>query len=188
MSLSQDQAAESLKEIDRTARRSALAYSYASASPYLIMWGLFWMLGYSVSDLSPKLANPLWTALLVVGIAGSMLIGRRQRLSGLSQPMPSHPGLRFFVTFFAIGMFITATYAIFGHAGLRQQAAFVPLIVALVYSVMGIWKGPRFLVLGIMIAALTLGGFFFLKEHFLLWMAVVGGGSLLVGGLWLKTI
>lgn len=188
MSLSQDQAAESLKEIDRTTRRSALAYSYASTSPYLIMWGLLWMIGYSVSDLSPKLAGSLWMALLVVGIAGGMLIGRRQRTAGLSQAMPTHPGLRFFVTFFAIGLFITATYAIFGHAGLRQQAAFVPLIVALIYSVMGIWKGPRFLVMGIVIAALTLGGFFFLKEHFLLWMAVVGGGALVLGGVWLKTI
>jgi len=188
MSLSQDQAAESLKEIDRTSRRSALAYSYASASPHLIMWGLLWMVGYSVSDFSPKLASPLWIVLLVTGIAGGMVIGRRQRLSGVSQAMPDHPGLRFLVTFFAIGMFITATYAIFGHAGLRQQAAFVPLIVALIYSVMGIWKGPRFLVLGIAIAALTLGGFFFLKEHFLLWMAVVGGSALVLGGLWLKTI
>ena len=188
MSLSQDQAAESLKEIDRTTRRSALAYSYASASPHLIMWGLIWMVGYSVSDLSPKLTGHLWTVLLVIGIAGGMLIGRRQRLSGQSQTMPHHPGLRFFVTFFAIGLFITATYAIFGHAQLRQQAAFVPLIVALIYSVMGIWKGPRFLVMGIVIAALTLGGFFFLKDHFLLWMAGVGGGALVVGGLWLKTI
>jgi len=188
MSLSQDQAAESLKEIDRTSRRSALAYSYASASPHLILWGLIWMVGYSASDLSPNVTGHHWMALLVIGIAVGLLIGRRQRLSGLSQSMPHHPGPRFLVTFFAIGLFITATYAIFGHAGPRQQAAFVPLIVALIYSVMGIWKGPRFLVMGIAIAALTLGGFFFLKEHFLLWMAVVGGGALVLGGLWLKTI
>ena len=188
MSLSQDQAAQSLKEIDRTGRRSALAYSYASAGPHLILWGLIWMIGYGASDVAPKLTGHLWTVLLVIGIAGGMLIGRRQRLSGLSQSMPSYPGLRFFVTFFAIGLFIAATYAIFGHAGVRQQAAFVPLIVALIYSVMGIWKGPRFLVLGIVIAALTLGGFFFLKDHFLLWMAVVGGSALVLGGLWLRTI
>src|SRR5690348_487540 len=136
MSLSQDQAAESLKEIDRTSRRSALAYSYASASPHLILWGLIWMVGYSASDLSPNATSHLWTVLLVIGIAGGMLIGRRQRLSGLSQSIPQHPGLRFFVTFFAVGLFIAATYAIFGHAGPRQQAAFVPLIVALIYSVM----------------------------------------------------
>src|SRR5881392_2357419 len=139
------------------------------------MWGVIWMVGYGASDVAPRPASWLWVALLAIGIAGSTLIGRQQRLSGLSQVRPSHPGLRFFATFFAFWLFIGATYAIFGHAGARQQAAFVPLIVALIYGVMGIWKGPRFLVMGIVIAALTLGGFFFLKEHFLLWMAFVGG-------------
>ena len=187
MSLSQDQAAESLKEIDRTSQRSALAYSYARTSPYLIMWGLIWMAGYGLSDLYPRAGSWHWTALTLGGLLVSIFIGRRQAASG---DVPARPGtgLQVFVTFFAIGLFITATYAIFGHAGPRQQAAFVPLIVALIYSVMGIWKGPRFLVMGIVIAALTLGGFFFLKDHFLLWMAVVGGGALVLGGLWLKTI
>ncbi|HET7084173.1 MAG TPA: hypothetical protein VFI23_05340 [Rhizomicrobium sp.] len=188
MSLSQDQAAESLKEIDRTSRRSASAYSYAHTSPYLMLWGVIWMVGYSASDTGLRLANWLWLGLLVIGVAGNTLIGRRQALSGPPQAWLRHPALRFFATFFAVWMFIGATYAIFGHAGARQQAAFVPLIVALIYVVMGIWKGPRFLVMGIALAGLTLGGFFFLKDHFLLWMGMVGGGALLLGGFWMKTI
>ena len=90
--------------------------------------------------------------------------------------------------FVAFGAFIAATYAVFGRVTPAQQAAFVPLIVALGYTLLGIWKGPRFLVTGIVIAVLTLGGFFFLHAHFLLWMAFVGGGALLLAGLWLRTV
>ena len=37
------------------------------------------------------------------------------------------------------------------------------------------------------IAVLTLVGFFWLPQLFLLWMAVVGGGALIFAGLWLRT-
>ena len=52
MTLSSDQAAESLKEIDRTGRRSAQAYGYANASPFFVIWGVIWMFGYTGSDQS----------------------------------------------------------------------------------------------------------------------------------------
>jgi hypothetical protein len=189
MSLSQDQASENLKEIERTARRSAHVYGYANSSPFFVLWGVIWMVGYGASDLAPKLANLLWIALLAIGVAGSLLIGRRQKLSGQSLARGAqHASLRFFATFLALGLFIVATYAIFGHASGRQQAAFVPLIWALIYSVTGIWKGPRFLAMGVVVAVLTLGGFFFLRDHYLMWMALVGGGALVLGGLWMRTV
>jgi hypothetical protein len=53
---------------------------------------------------------------------------------------------------------------------------------------MGVWKGPRFLITGIVVVALTLGGFYFLHDHFFPWMAVVGGGALILAGLWLRTV
>ncbi len=81
-----------------------------------------------------------------------------------------------------------STYAIFGPVRDTQQAAFVPLIVALMYVLVGIWRGPRFLITGVAVAALTLVGYFHLHEHFLLWMAVVGGGALVLAGLWLRQV
>jgi len=189
MTLSTEQAAESLKEIDRTRRRSADAYVYANSSPFFVMWGVIWMIGYTGTDLYPRVANLLWFALLLVGIAGTILIGRARANAGQPHPgVTRHAGSRFLATFFAIGIFIAATFALFGHVTHEQQAAFTPLIVALVYSIFGIWRGPRFLVTGIAIAALTLGGYFFLHEHFMLWMAAVGGSALVLAGLWLRTV
>jgi hypothetical protein len=189
MTLSTDQAAEKLKEIDRTSRRSALAYSYAHASPHLILWGFVWMVGYGGSDFYPHYAGLLWSVLSLIGFLGSVAIGRACRredhpYSGIKR----YSSLRYLATWLAIGVFILATFTIFGHATRQQQAAYVPLIVALMYSVFGIWKGPRFLVTGIAVAALTLGGYFFLHQHFMLWMAAVGGSALVLAGLWLRTV
>jgi hypothetical protein len=187
MSLTPGEAADSLKEIQRTQSRSASARGYANSSPFLIMWGVIWMIGYGTSDLAPRYSNGAWLLLIIAGFLGSMAIGRARAKGGDPHPgMNSKAGWRFAAMFIAIGVFITATYSIFGSATTAQQAAFSPLIVSLAYVIMGIWKGLRLAVTGIAIAALTLGGFFLLHQHFLLWMAVVGGGALVLGGLWLR--
>ncbi len=71
---------------------------------------------------------------------------------------------------------------------LAAIGAFVPLLVALTYTIFGIWRGARFLYAGVAVAAMTLGGWLALREVFMLWMAFVGGGSLILVGLWLKKI
>ncbi len=187
MSLSPDQAADSLKEIEKTSLRSASAYSYANSSPYFLLWGVIWMIGYAGSDLMPQIAGYLWMGLTVLGFGLSMVIGCATRPAG--DPVAGRQrGWRFFASFLAIYLFVVASFTILMPISTNAQAAFVPLVVALFYSLAGIWKGVRFLVAGIAVAALTLGGFFLLHEHFLLWMAGVGGGALVLAGLWLRKV
>jgi hypothetical protein len=42
-------------------------------------------------------------------------------------------------------------------------------------------------VTGIGMAALTLVGYYLFPAYFFFWMAVVGGGALMLAGLWLRT-
>ncbi|WP_042338501.1 hypothetical protein [Paraburkholderia ferrariae] len=67
-----------------------------------------------------------------------------------------------------------------------QSATLIALIVALFYVLAGLWLGARFVVAGIVLAVLTVFGYFMLAAHFYLWMAVVGGGALMLAGLWLR--
>ena len=67
------------------------------------------------------------------------------------------------------------------------MGAFVPMLMAAIYMVMGLWLGWRYSAIGGALAVLTLGGFFLLPVHFLLWMAFVGGGALILTGLWLRS-
>jgi hypothetical protein len=56
----------------------------------------------------------------------------------------------------------------------------------LVYSIVGLWFGRAFVVIGLSVTVLTLVGYFFLGNAFDLWMAFVDGGGLFLGGLWMR--
>ncbi len=187
MSLSRDQAADSLKEIERTSRRSAQAFSYASASPYLIVWGLIWMVGYAASDLAMRWTSPIWLGLSVIGVLVCMAAGRRQ--AAAHGPDGRASGLRFLASFMVIFVFVYALFAVIGPpANPLASGAVAPLLVAMFYGLVGVWKGVRFLVAGALVAGLTLAGYFWLPQHFLLWMAAVGGGSLVLAGVLLRQV
>ncbi|MDE1985472.1 MAG: hypothetical protein KGL29_09410 [Alphaproteobacteria bacterium] len=185
MSLSPQEAASTLSDVERAARRSGQAYGYRKASPHLIVWGLIWVVGYATTDLRMEYANIVWPVLTVLGVALSTYVGRCESIQG---------GGRYRSSWRVLGLvalaiiFIGATYSIMGHVSGPQQGAFIPLLVGTVYAGMGLWLGPRFLVTGLAVIVLTLGGYFYLQEHFLLWQAVVGGGALILAGLWLRTV
>lgn len=195
MALTPNEAAEMLGEIDRTARRSTEMREYAHSSPHFILWGLIWMVGYTGSYLLPDYGfvgaiNWLWSALTLTGVVVSNLMGRRQaQARHPSQQAASRAkGLRIGMTFLAVWLFVVATFFVMKPVNPMAVGAWIPLIVALLYSIFGIWAGLRFLYAGIVVAALTLGGWLWLREFFLLWMAFVGGGSLMLVGLWLKKV
>ncbi len=195
MTLSHDEAAQTLSEIARTQRRSAQAHEYATSSPQFILWGLIWVAGYTGSHLLPDYGfvgaiNWLWFGLSWVGVIGGMVIGRHQsrHLAPAQQAQERVIGFRVGMSSFAGFLFVVATVIVMRPTDMAAIGAFIPLLVALVYTIFGIWRGTRFLVVGIAVAALTLGGWLYLREVFMLWMAFVGGGSLILVGLWLKKV
>jgi hypothetical protein len=182
--LNAEQAADALKQASATERRSAEAYRYQRFSPYLLLWGVIWVLGYGATDLAPHAAGWIWIALILAALAVSMAIGRHAE--------PARTGAqsnwRYSLFFAAVWAFFAATYAVMKPVSGLQQGAFPPLVVALVYTVMGLWSGPRMVVTGLAVGALTLGGFFYLPQHFLLWEGFVGGGALVLAGLWFRQV
>ncbi len=195
MTLSHDEAAQTLSEIARTGHRSAQAHHYASASPQFILWGLIWVAGYTGSYLLPNYGfvgyiNWLWFGLSNAGVIGGILIGRHQHrhLTPAQQAEARVIGFRTGMSGFAAFLFVVATVAVMQPADWAAIGAFVPLMIALFYIAFGLFYGPRFVYAGIVVAALTLGGWFVVPQLFLLWMALVGGGSLVLVGLWLKKV
>jgi hypothetical protein len=182
MSLSHEEARESLRNVERAERRSTQAYGYQASAPHLIIWGLVWLFGYGATDLHPDLAAITWPGLILAGVIAGAIVGSR---SHRNRTDSSHTW-RFIALAFVIFVFIAGTMAILQPATGAQQGAFVPLLVGTIYVAMGLWVGARFIAAGIAIIALTLGGYFFLHEHFLLWMAFVGGGGLILAGFWFR--
>jgi hypothetical protein len=176
------EAASALSDIDFIARSVRQSTIYQLSSLLIIMWGLLVVVGNLGSFLWPRSAGLFWLAVYVAGIAGSFVI------NGFSY---SRTGIRTFdgrtliafLLFIAFGIFICWL----GHfTPPRQMGTFWAMYFMLAYTMVGLWVGHAYVAIGLSIAALTLIGYFFVGEWFEPWMAVVNGGGLILGGLWMR--
>jgi len=177
------EASEALSDIDDMVRRVRQSRIYDIASQFMILWGVLVFAGNIATWFWPREGNYVWIAVNVVGLAGMFAI------SALTQ---SRTGVRSFdlrvlmayVLFFAFGYFCST---VLGHFTPRQQGTFWPIYFMLFYSMAGLWFGYAFIAIGVCISALTLIGYYFVVGFsFLPWMALVNGGGLILGGLWMR--
>jgi hypothetical protein len=177
---SPSEAEQALREISKTERQSATTYGYRTASPHLIVWGVIWFVGYGSAYLKPAWSI-VWPVLTVIGLAISVWLGWKERHRALPFDW------RYRATLLVVVLFIIAMLPILSPNTPAQISAFVPILVALFYCLVGIWtRGVRMLVTGIVLAVLTVSGYIWMREVFTLWMAAVGGGALILGGIWLR--
>lgn len=184
MPISSQEATAALAAVTQTERRASRLRSYEYGAPHFFLWGLIWILGYGSGALTPQWSGVVWIVLDVVGFAGSFWIGRRA--ARLHHDARSGFGLRFAAgvgTYIALAAAIV--YVMQPHQD-AQVAALPALLVATAYILTGIFRGPRWLIIGVVLGLLTIGGYAFLKPDFMLWMAGAGGGSLLLTGFWLR--
>lgn len=183
MAIQREEAASALNNVENAGRQSARAYRYQQASPHFFLWGAIWVVGYGATygGLRPVM---VWPALVVLGILGSFWLGWR---TGAKSSRAY--AWRYVTTVLAAFLFIEALLTILPPKSGLQVDALFPLLVALAYAILGVWTGgTRIAWLGLALAALTVGAYFWLPQYFLLWMAAVGGGALILGGVWLRRV
>lgn len=175
------EAASALQDIAATERRTREALFYAGGSSILILWGIAWAAGYLITYVSPANANLAWAAVNLLGIAATMLIGyRRSRTRrALWDPRASW-------TFILVVAFGAFTQWLLGAAQWREISLFWATLAMGGYIVAGLWIGRFYVLCGSVVILLSLAGYFWSGPWFCLWMAALGGGSLILGGLWLR--
>jgi hypothetical protein len=181
MTLSPDEAAQALNEIEAAEARSRTAYSYLLGGSYLILWGIIWVFCYSLVDFRPHEVSTIWLIGSAIGILGSVMLGRRRREQ-------ERKGWRAFVPATGYVVFTFAVLTILRPPTVEASSAVVALVVALAYVQIGVHWGNRISIIGVAVAALTLAGYFWIPMHFHLYMAIVGGGSLILAGFWLRRV
>jgi hypothetical protein len=184
MPMTTQEAANALQDIALTQQRASTLRGYERGAPHLILWGIVWAIAYGICDLAPALATPAWLVLDVIGITGSFFIGR----AAVADKSQARYGWRFAGFGVTAVAFVVATYYILQPHELAQFGAFPALFIALIYTVIGIWRGSRWTVAGVTLGVCCVAGYAFFKEHFMLWMAIVGGGTLVLSGLWLRRV
>lgn len=180
MSLSPDEAAKALEEIAAAERVSRAAYDYLIGGAYLMVWGVIWLICFGLIDLAGSPPQLIWIGGCAAGILASVILGRsRRHAAGQSRwraiiPSGSYVGFAFL------------TLEIVPPHRTEQASAVVALVLALAYIQMGTQRGDRLILVGLAIAVLTLAGYWAIPAHYDLYMAIVGGSSLILTGYWLR--
>ena len=180
MTTSKQEARAALTDAENATRRSRELYGYSRTAPYCFIWGAAWFLGYmGQAVLDGAQAAWTWPIVLTAGAAGCAIVGLSQRRRG-ARSMGKE-----WLLFAVIYAFSFSLFAIFRPSGL-QIGAYWPLLCAALYAGLGLWLGVRYLIVGVVLAVLTLFAFFALRDQFYVVMAIAGGGSLVLTGLWLS--
>ena len=179
-----DEARDALELIQETTRQMRRIVAQGGAPYYLILWGAIWTMGFGTSYfLGPgsKTAGIVWVALSTIGILASFGIGWK-----LGQRVRSPQGQRIgllwlFWLFYGI---LIVTFA--KPLSADQMSLLICLLVMMAYVTTGLFYRSRFLIgLGLAITALVVGGYLLVPGFFDLWMAILGGGSLMAAGVYI---
>lgn len=189
MNITREDAASALRDVDAATARSREARAYRVGGPHLVVWGVVWLIGYTLTGLLPSLGlireeqlGLPWLALSLVGVACDLILARRTRLAAAA---PRDLGKMLAPV--AICAFIFATYLVMRPHSTPQYEVFPALVVGLSYVLAGLITGAgRYAVIGVLVFGLALAGFFLLGPLLPYGLAVIGGGGLILGGLWLK--
>ena len=184
-SVSKSEARSALSEIDSVTRRGMALKGYRHAGPFLMLWGVVWGLGYlGMARLAPDYWGWLWLVLDTAGAIGSVILAPKGAKDGLAVVKP----WRMVAGMAACVAFILAIVAVFPKTELLPYIALPGLFVGFLYTVLGVVNAsPRYVWIGATVFVATLAGYYLWPQHLAEWLALVGGGGLFLGGLWLRS-
>lgn len=191
MNVTREEAAQALDDISRANERIAQLKGYHHGAPYFIVWGLVWLVANSGVHFMPAEQKYIWPGSVAVGFAISTVIGvlqsRKWSRGAPASQSDRRIGTRIGLTAVVVMAFITCLTMIAQPNSSREINAIISIVFPFLYMAAGIWAGWRLFAIGLVTAVGIMAGFFWMPEYFALWMGVFGGGSLIAGGIWLRT-
>jgi hypothetical protein len=188
--LDRDEAARALQEIQEVRGRTVTWNRYRETGPYLVLWGLVWLVANGITEFLPAFSGIGWLVMVAVGSVGSILLTsrkqRRQRRAGLTDASPYtwHWGAAYAV----ILAYFIAAQLVLPALNARQVSAWMSMSWGFIYMFAGVWRAWRLFAIGLATTLLVLFGYFELEHYYFLWIGAVGGGALIAGGLWLRRL
>lgn len=178
------QASAALNDIDDVVRRIRQSRIYQTSSITITIWGVLVFAAYIANFTWPRQGYTIWTVTNLLGLAVTIAVGFVSNRRSGTRGFP----IRSLISFLLIGAFGVFCSVVLGHFGPHQIIVFWALYGMLFYAIAGLWFGYAFIVIAAGTTALTLIGYYCIGPAFLLWMAAVHGGGLVLGGLWMRRI
>jgi hypothetical protein len=182
MTVDRDEARALLSDVQGIETRVRELLIYSRVSDYLFLWGAIWFAGFTTNYFLRD-ANLLWIGLQAIGLIGTVVIVRSH--------VTSTKGANLFI----IARAALSVVAVVGFGtlwswlldmGWREQVTFWPALLAFLLFMFGLWVGRALAIAAVAMFALALTGYFVAGPYIHLWMAVVVGGAMIAGGIWLR--
>ncbi len=193
MVISKEEAAQALNDINSANKRTTNMQHYRHLAPHLILWGFIWLIANTVTELWPANSAAIWNGLSWSGVVTSMWIGFRSKhrshpFAATSAEAHGERGFRILLTMLTILGFFVATFFILPKMDMKQANAYISMFWGAYYMIVGIWAGARMLVVGVLTVVSILFAFFVIPQHYFLWMGLMTGSLLILGGVWLRKV
>jgi hypothetical protein len=179
------EAAQALSDIEDIVQRVRQSRIYDISSQIMIAAGILVLAGNLANFVAPRQASLIWITVNVLTVASAAALSTMGgRMTGVQTF--DFRVLAAFLLFYGFGILCCV---VLGHFGPRELGVFWASYFMLFYCMAGLWFGRAFTAMGLAIIVLTLIGYFFVEgAAFLLWMAAVNGGGLILSGLWMRRI
>lgn len=189
MNVTREEAAQALADINKASDRIVTVKGYHHGAPFFILWGLIWLVANSVSEFWPAYRGWAWGIAVTTGMVLSTIMGvmlSRRGPTG-SSDFDAKLGRKIGLTSGIMLLFIACVVWIARPESSREGNAIISILFPFIYMASGVWAGWRLFAIGFVTAAAIMIGYVWIQEYFDLWMGVFAGGSLIAGGIWLRT-
>ncbi|MGH8219490.1 MAG: hypothetical protein ACREUT_13155 [Steroidobacteraceae bacterium] len=190
MKLSPSEAARALYEVDSSRDRTRQSLGRSTSSRFLVLWGSAWIAASILAALIPSRGGLVWDALMSGAGSVSVYWAFRMRrfLDALDQAagVRRYHGLKYLATVLVSIAVLAALIGVARPVSSPQLTAIIVLAVSEAYLLAGIWRDTRYLAPGVILAALTLAGYFQVIPGFLVWIGIASGAVLVVSGIWFR--
>jgi hypothetical protein len=190
MDISEQEAQDSLEQIQAvsTHTRKTIAAGYDSV--VLIMWGLIGVLGFLGTHFFLRWAWPIWMVLSGIGCIATFVFSWRQFRTGnpVKVSGAENFGWRIFWFWILVFVYLFIRLSILSPLNGIQLNAFMITTIMFAYVVIGLWFKCYYMVwLGIGVTCTTLVGYYLIPTgYYCLWMALTAGGAIFGTGLYMQ--
>ena len=192
------EAVAAMGDIETTQRRARARAQHKGADIIYFIWGVIWFVAFTVQHMGVGISFRLgpvsfngsglvWTPLVLLGIVLTVIIARRQ------ETVHDKDGWKFGVLwpivfgYVYLWMFLLSPMIqhemLATEEGMLRMTAIISTIPMCIYVLAGIMEGEGWIAgIGAAITVLTGIGVYLVHDYFYLWMAVFGGGGLMLAG------
>ena len=186
MNVSPSEAEEALAAIETIAQKTRHSIAGGSTCITLIVTGIVWLIGFTCTQfLSGDIIGYIWTGLAILGSILATVWGFRVG-KHFRSPAAAATAKRAGLFWLFLVLYCVATIAVTWPLDGKQLTVLIILFalighlsVGLVLSFAAVWWP-------LPIAALVLVSYFLLPDLFYLWTAILGGGGMIVLGLYIR--